>query len=190
MNTQEINDAAWPTTSYVAVAIPLTVVSVLLPLTALSLLRAMIRLSSLNRLRQVIKWGVILTSLVLNIITDFFWLLRMPGPDKLLYFPPSVADKFDVVVLFGCFVFPLVAFLGPSIAISLVPILRRSERTFWRASLVQLMTPWNGFVIIVVITYFAIYSHQAWPVSNIGPFFELIPYCMYFVGWILRRKKW
>jgi len=70
MNTQEINGSSWPTSYYVAAAVPLTVLSVLLPLTAFWLLDLAIRVISTSRARQVLKWVVIGASLVPNITLD------------------------------------------------------------------------------------------------------------------------
>ena len=82
MNTQEINGSSWPTSYYVAAAVPLTVLSVLLPLTAFWLLDLAIRVISTSRARQVLKWVVIGASLVPNITLDILALrysIYLPG---------------------------------------------------------------------------------------------------------------
>ncbi|KAI0380571.1 hypothetical protein F5Y04DRAFT_94226 [Hypomontagnella monticulosa] len=47
MNTQEINNSAWPISTFIAAAVPLTFISVLLPLMALPLLDLLARLQAL-----------------------------------------------------------------------------------------------------------------------------------------------
>jgi hypothetical protein len=170
MNTSEINDSLWPTSYYIASAVPLTIILVLLPLVALQLFDILV-LKFITILRQAVKWTAIIIPILINIARISL---------NLLSAKTSVDGNFSVCLIIFTFCIPLcwITFYARYAAHSVQKRHNEGNEPLLRVAWAMIRE--CGWLSIYIV-FPALFYFCCIMIDEIYYFIKLVPFVIYFI---------